>query len=104
MEYAEPRKDAAYVDSHWTETDQDGTAHTYEITWVLRKQSNGWRVAGMSTTVGASQRTLVLNFENPEQMLRNWREADAELAAEGSDSAAQQARGPGADGSATTTR
>ena len=103
MEYADARNDAAYVGSQWTETDPDGTSHTFDITWVLRRQPNGWRVAGMTTTVGESQRQLLLNFENPEEMIRNWREADAELAAE-EQPAAQQARQPGPNGSGLMTR
>jgi len=103
VEYATEQKDGAYVPSSWTENDRDGVAHTYQITWVLRRQSDGWRVAGMATQVDEAKPPLFLNFEDPEDMLRKWREADQQLAAE-NEQAVQQARQPGEQGAATTLR
>src|SRR5687768_283259 len=37
----------AHVTSVWTETFEDGQV-TYEVVWVLRRQAEGWRIAGMA--------------------------------------------------------
>jgi hypothetical protein len=69
-EYVNAEKDGAYVGSTWTDTDSDGNIRTDKITWVLRHEAEGWRIAGMVTKVFPDQPPLVLNFEDPEDMLR----------------------------------
>jgi hypothetical protein len=69
----------AYVNSQWSETSRDGFAHTFEIIWVLRKQTNGWRIAGMATRVADNEQPTYLNFENPQEMIRKWNAADKRL-------------------------
>ena len=69
----------AYVNSQWSETSRDGIAHSFEIIWVLRKQANGWRIAGMATRVAENEQPTYLNFENPQEMIRKWNAADKRL-------------------------
>ena len=69
----------AYVNSQWSETSRDGIAHPFEIIWVLRKQANGWRIAGMATRVAENEQPTYLNFENPQEMIRKWNAADKRL-------------------------
>ena len=69
----------AYVNSQWSETSRDGFAHSFEIIWVLRKQDNGWRIAGMATRVAENEEPTYLNFENPQEMIRKWNAADKRL-------------------------
>ena len=69
----------AYVNSQWSETSRDGFAHSFEIIWVLRKQANGWRIAGMATRVAENEQPTYLNFENPQEMIRKWNAADKRL-------------------------
>jgi hypothetical protein len=68
----------AHVSSVWTEKFDDGD-ETYEIVWVLRRQSEGWRVAGMAMQLLPEQPAQFLNFENPEDMLKKKEEAMAAL-------------------------
>ena len=57
--------------SVWTEADADGQRVSTDVIWVMRKQQNGWRVAGMATPVEEGQLPLLFNFEDPENMLKN---------------------------------
>lgn len=75
VEFANAEKTAAYVNSQWSETFQDGTSESYEIIWVVRSEAKGWRVAGMATKIAESQPPLFLNFENPVEMMQKWQEA-----------------------------
>jgi hypothetical protein len=70
VEYVTPEKDGAHVASTWAEPDEDGTQHVHEVIWVLRKEAPGWRILGMATKVFDDAPPLILNFEDPEDMLR----------------------------------
>jgi hypothetical protein len=69
--------DGAHVKSIWTEKYADGD-QTYEIIWVLRRQTEGWRLAGMAMQLLPGQDPQYLNFEDPSDMLRK---RDAAMAA-----------------------
>ncbi|HZZ29524.1 MAG TPA: hypothetical protein VFE46_16110 [Pirellulales bacterium] len=71
VEYVTPNKDGAHVWCNWTDqVDAEGHTRTDNIIWVLRREDEGWRIAGMVTKVFPDQPPLVLNFEDPEDMLR----------------------------------
>jgi hypothetical protein len=56
--------DAAYVSCVWSEKHEDGQADSYEVVWVMRRESIGWRVAGMATQLGESEEPVFLDFED----------------------------------------
>jgi acylphosphatase len=60
----------AHVKTVWSETEANGTTASTEVIWVLRKQANGWRVAGMATAIEDGQLPILFNFEDPEDMER----------------------------------
>lgn len=62
--------DGARVKSRWTDLDSQGQARTDEITWMLRKEEDGWRIAGMATIVFEGEPPLLLDFENLQETLR----------------------------------
>ena len=64
----------AHVNSVWTEKFDDGE-ETYEIVWALRRQPEGWRLAGMAMQLIPGQTMQFLNFEDPEDMLKKKDEA-----------------------------
>jgi hypothetical protein len=66
----------AHVTSVWTETFDDGKV-TYDVVWVLRRQPEGWRIAGMAIELSEGQPLSFLNFENPEDMAAKFNEAMA---------------------------
>src|SRR2546423_2488455 len=68
----------AHVSSVWTEKFDDGD-ETYEIVWALRRQPEGWRLAGMAMELIPGQSMQFLNFEDPEDMLRKKDEAIAAM-------------------------
>ncbi len=71
VEYVTPEKDGAHVWCRWTDVaDDQGHTRTDDLIWVLRKEAEGWRVAGMVTRVFPDRPPLVLNFEDPQDMLR----------------------------------
>lgn len=81
IDYITEQRDGAHVKSLWTETDADtGQSYTSEVIWVLRKQSNGWKIAGMATPVVDGQLPLLFNFEDPEDMLRKKHYIETEMA------------------------
>lgn len=91
VEYLAP--DGARVRSHWTDLDSRGQPRTDEITWMLRKEANGWRIAGMATVIFEGEPPLLLDFENMEETLRK-----VELLSEEIEQRQQVAQGASANG------
>jgi hypothetical protein len=62
--------DGARVSCTWTDLDPDGQPKTDEAIWVVRREVNGWRIAGVAAQVFPGEPPLLLNFEDPEDMFR----------------------------------
>lgn len=71
--------DGAHVSCSWSDIDDSGERHSDTILWMVRREFDGWRIAGMATTVFADQPPLFLNFEDPEDMLRKQQMLQAEI-------------------------
>jgi len=80
----------AHVSSVWTEKFDDGE-EKYEIVWALRRQQEGWRLAGMAMQLIPGQPMQFLNFENPEDMLKKKDDAIAAMQAPAAETAQQPA-------------
>jgi hypothetical protein len=52
----------------------DGQRQTMEVLWMLRREPEGWRIAGLAPTVFPGEDPIVFNFENPQETLvkRAW--------------------------------
>jgi hypothetical protein len=83
----------AHVDSIWSEVLPDGSKASYEVTWVLRKEAAGWRVAGFAAELTPGADRQFLDFEDPEDMIRKQQEAVATA-----EQAAPPEQGPVANG------
>jgi hypothetical protein len=83
----------AYVSSTWTDVGPEGQSHSDQIVWVCRKEPEGWRIAGMVTKLFDSK--LVLNFEDPQDMIRKQQLAEQEMMRRAQQ---QMQGGPGATG------
>lgn len=78
---------AARVACFWSDLDEQGDRTEERILWVLRREDAGWRIAGMAPTIFPDEPPLLLNFEDPEEMIQKleWvqqeamRRAQAEL-------------------------
>lgn len=71
---------AAQVGTDWTDLDDEGKPATYRTVWMLKKEKAGWRVSGMATRVFEDMAPVVLNFEDPVDMLRKQQQAEDEMA------------------------
>jgi hypothetical protein len=63
-------QDTARVASTWSDLDENSQRRTDEILWMVRREPEGWRIAGVEATVFKGEPPLLLNFEDPEEMLR----------------------------------
>jgi hypothetical protein len=71
----------AHVGSVWTNKLEDGSAESFEVIWVLRRETQGWRIAGMATpAMGPDSDPLFFNFEDPADLLQTWENAEGTLA------------------------
>ena len=60
----------AHVESEWTDLDAQGRPNCDTITWIVRQVGGKWLISGMSASIFPDQPALVLNFEDPEDMIR----------------------------------
>ena len=71
--------DVVHVATSWTDTDSDGFVTSDNVVWVVRLDPEGWRVVGMAMRVFEDLPPLLLNFEDPEDMLAKQEMVAAEL-------------------------
>lgn len=91
-EYVSDQRDGAHVKTTWKEPSADGQMTSTQVVWVLRKQTNGWKISGMATPVVEGELPLLFNFEEPEDMLQKKAFVEQQLAQP--DNAAEAASGP----------
>jgi hypothetical protein len=87
-EFLQNNPNGAHVTSVWTETYEDGQI-TYEVVWVLRRETQGWRIAGMAIELIPGQQPAFLNFEDPADMAAKYNEAVAAQQPPAAETAAQ---------------
>ncbi len=85
-EYPTADRSGAHVKSTWSELDDYEDVITWEVVWILRKQPQGWRIAGMATQTEEEGPYQFLNFEQPEEMLKLLQAAEAGGGGNGEDS------------------
>lgn len=61
--------DVVHVATTWTDIDPDGFKTSENVVWVVRLDPEGWRVVGMAMRIFEDLPPLLLNFEDPEDML-----------------------------------
>lgn len=66
--------DIAHVSSTWSD---EGEEH--EIVWALRKEPEGWRIAGMATKIFEDLDPVLLTFEDPEDMMAQQQAIEEEM-------------------------
>jgi hypothetical protein len=72
-------EDGAQVKSTWTDVDDEGKPQSDDAVWVLRHEKEGWRIVGVAWIIFPGEPPLVLNFEDPEEMLKKQQWAREEL-------------------------
>lgn len=86
-------EDLVHVGTTWTDTDPDGFTTTENVIWAVRLDPEGWRVAGMATRIFDDMPPLLLNFEDPEDMIAKQEMVARELQKR-AQQATQQAKQP----------
>lgn len=71
--------DVVHVATTWTDVDADGFKSTDNVIWVTRLDPEGWRIVGMAMKVFDDLPPLLLDFEDPEDMLAKQQLVAAEL-------------------------
>lgn len=71
--------DLVHVGTTWTDVDGDGFKTSENVVWVVRLDPEGWRVVGMAMRVFDDMPPLLLNFEDPEDMIAKQEMVAAEL-------------------------
>jgi len=71
--------DIVHVATTWTDVDADGFKSTDNVVWVVRLDPEGWKVVGMAMKVFDDLPPLLLNFEDPEDMIAKQNLVAAEL-------------------------
>jgi hypothetical protein len=69
----------AHVACEWSDVDAEGQRHNDNVIWVLRQEDEGWRIAGMATKVFEDQLPVILNFEDPADMIRKQELVEQEM-------------------------
>jgi hypothetical protein len=60
----------AKVAINWTDTDESGKPRTDQILWLAKRVDEGWRISGVAAPVFDGEPPVLLNFEDPAEMLR----------------------------------
>ncbi|MCE9608066.1 MAG: hypothetical protein K8U03_24535 [Planctomycetia bacterium] len=68
----------AYVESRWTDVGADGKPEVNEFVWAMRMDNGNWRIGGVATQPYPNMPFLQLDFENPEEMLKQTQLAEQE--------------------------
>ena len=94
VEHIAGAEDLVHVGTTWTDTDSDGFTTTENVVWAVRLDPEGWRVAGMATRIFDDLPPLLLNFEDPEDMIAKQEMVAVELQKRAQQAAASQAKQP----------
>jgi hypothetical protein len=90
--------DLAHVATTWADVDETGAPTSENIVWAVRLDPEGWRVVGMAMKMFEDMPPLLLNFEDPQDMLAKQEMVAEELtrraAAASGQAAPRTARGP----------
>lgn len=89
--------DLAHVATVWADVDETGAPTSENIVWAVRLDPEGWRVVGMAMKIFEDMPPLLLNFEDPQDMV-----AKQEMVAEELTRRAAAAKGQASDRTART--
>jgi len=93
VEYPEQHPDGAYVKSIWRERFDDGEDR-FDVTWVLRKQPEGWRIVGMAMALPGSEEPDLVNFEAADELRQKIQDANGDSESATADAAEETDAAP----------
>jgi hypothetical protein len=77
FEYVE---EGAHVACNWVEKQEDGTPMKTPVIWIMHKEPDGWRVAGMAMRMFDDMPPVTFNFEDPVDMVHKQELINQEIA------------------------
>lgn len=95
--------DLVHVGTVWTDTDEAGQETSESIVWVARLDPEGWRVVGMAMKVFDDLPPLLLNFEDPDDMIAKQELVAQELQRRAEAAESREASTAGADAAGGVT-
>jgi hypothetical protein len=69
----------ARVATTWSDLDANSQRQTHEFLWMVRREPEGWRIAGVATPVFPGEPPLLVDFEKPKEMLRKQQWVEEEI-------------------------
>jgi hypothetical protein len=57
------------VGCRWTDLDSEGDPRTDDMTWSVLNEAEGWRIAGLAATVFDGEPPLLLDFQDPQEVV-----------------------------------
>lgn len=98
--YATIKNEIAYVDCQITDLD-NGVETSFAVSWVVKKQNNGWRISGLLMELEEGRPIKLVSFENLQDVEDiKWRAAEAFADANPNDKTTRQANLPSAEDAA----
>lgn len=79
VNYPSEAKDAAHVACYISEVGPEGEKIESDIVWFLRKETKGWRVAGIAMKPFPDLEAVLYNFEDQDDMDRKFGLIEAEF-------------------------
>jgi hypothetical protein len=91
--------DKAFVETVWTDADADGVPTDEQMTWALKLAGGQWRISGMAAQMGPGQPPVLMDFENPGQLLNRPQQnaAAGQQPQQGTNTSPRQASQPAQD-------
>lgn len=86
--------DLAHVATTWSDVDETGAQTSENIIWAVRLDPEGWRVVGMAMKIFEDTPPLLLNFEDPQDMIAKQEMVAEELTRRAAQANGQPAAGP----------
>jgi len=80
VEYVDDEHEGARVEAAWSDEDGDGKRVSDDMLWMVRKEAEGWRIAGAAVTAFPGEPPVLLDFENLKEAIEKLKRVQQELA------------------------
>lgn len=80
VEYVDEEREGARVDATWSDENGDGKRVSDDMLWMVRKEAEGWRIAGAAVTAFPGEPRVLLDFENLKEAIEKLKRVQQEMA------------------------